>query len=303
MRKALAALILLASACSSPNPEATSRRESPVPRPPTATPEPTPDQGVLQLDRAMEHVRALGTEIGYRQAGTEGDRDAARYIAREVEELGWDVAEQKFALPQGGESSNIIGRPPSFDERAPYLIVGAHRDSLRGPGGNDNATGVALALEIARALDAHPASLPVVLIAFGAEERQPANGSPHHIGSRYFVSLMSETAKRNLVAQVNIDMVGRGEVIFCSHMSVGPTEGTERCARLAKELGIPAQERVTPDWSDNGSFLTNGMNAAWLWTGDDRCCIHSPRDTVDRVRPADVERSGRLALAIVRSYS
>jgi Zn-dependent M28 family amino/carboxypeptidase len=251
----------------------------------------------------MDHVRALGAEIGYRQAGSEGDVKAARYIAEQIEMIGWEVAEQKFALPQGGESSNVIGKPPGFDERAPYLLVGGHRDSLRGPGANDNATGVALALEVARAVAARPAALPVVFIAFGAEERQPANGRPHHVGSRYFVSLMSEQQKRNLAALINLDMVGRGDLITCGHMSVGPTEGTERCVRLAEDLGIPARERVTPDWSDNGAFLTNGMNAAWLWTGDDPCCIHSPRDTLDRVRPEDVERSGRLALALVRSYS
>jgi len=251
----------------------------------------------------MDHVRAVGVEIGNRQAGTDGDRSTSSYVTREIEELGWRAEEQKFALPQGGESSNVIGRPPGFDENAPYLIVGAHRDSLRGPGVNDNATGVALSLEIARAVDARPAALPVMVIAFGAEERQPAGGRPHHIGSTHFVSQMSEQARRNLVALVNIDMVGRGDTIFCSRMSVGPTEGTERCVRLAKELDIAARERVTPDWSDNGSFLKEGMNAAWLWTGDDDCCIHSPRDTIDRVRPADVERSGRLALAIVRSYS
>lgn len=251
----------------------------------------------------MEHVRALGVEIGIRQAGEEGDRSSARYITREIEKLGWRAEEQKFALPQGGESSNIIGRPPGFDENAPYLIVGGHRDSLRGPGANDNATGVALSLEIARAVDARAAALPVMVVAFGAEERQPASGRPHHIGSTHFVSQMTEQARSNLVAVVNIDMVGRGDTITCGRMSVGPTDGTERCVRLAKELGIAARERVTPDWSDNGSFLKNGMNAAWLWTGDDKCCYHSPRDTIDRVRPTDVERSGRLALAIVRSYS
>ncbi len=301
MRKALFALLLLAVACSSPPDEASTR--SATPRLPTATPEPTPDLGLLQLDRAMEHVRALGVEIGNRQAGTDGDRSSARYIRNKIDELGWQSVEQKFPLPQGGESSNVTGRPPGFDESAPFLIVGGHRDSLRGPGVNDNATGVALALEIARAVDARPAPLPVMFVAFGAEEYQPGSDRRHHVGSVHFVSRMSEEARRNLVSVVNIDMVGRGDTIFCSHMSVGPSEGTERCVRLAGELGIAARERVTPDWSDNGSFLTQGMNAAWLWTGDDDCCIHSPRDTIDRVRQADVERSGRLALAIVRSYS
>ena len=68
---------------------ATSRTESPYPDS-DATPAPTPDQGVIQLDRAMEHVRALGVGDGYRQAGTEGDRTAASYITREIEELGRD---------------------------------------------------------------------------------------------------------------------------------------------------------------------------------------------------------------------
>jgi hypothetical protein len=63
------------------------------------------------------------------------------------------------------------------------------------------------------------------------------------------------------------------------------------------------RERETPDWSDNGTFLREGMNATWLWTGEYPCCYHNPKDTIDIVRPGDVDRSGRLALAIVRSYT
>jgi hypothetical protein len=114
---------------------------------------------------------------------------------------------------------------------------------------------------------------------------------------------MSAEARRNLVAMVNVDMVGHGDTIICGRMSTGPREGTERCLRLAKELGIAVRERETPDWSDNGTFLREGMNATWLWTGEYRCCYHNPKDTIDIVRPGDVDRSGRLALAIVRSYT
>jgi hypothetical protein len=114
---------------------------------------------------------------------------------------------------------------------------------------------------------------------------------------------MSADARRNLVAMVNIDMVGHGDTILCGRMSSGPREGTERCLQRGRELGIPVAVKVTPDWSDNGSFLRQGMNAAWLWTGELKCCYHNPRDTIDVVRPADVDRSGRLAMAIVRSYT
>ncbi len=251
----------------------------------------------------MDHVRALAVEIGWREAGSEGDAKAADYIVSRIERLGWNAKEQTFPLPQGGESTNVIGMPPGFDDDEPYLIVGGHRDSIRGPGANDNATGVAAALEIARIVDTDPAPLPVMFVAFGAEERQPARNRPHHIGSIYYVSKMSESARKNLVAFVNLDMIGHGDPIICGRMTVGPTNGTRRCVKFAKELGIPADERVLPNWSDHGSFQAQGMNTAWLWTGEVPCCYHNPRDTIDNVRPGDVERAGRLAMAIVRSYT
>lgn len=268
----------------------------------TPTPEPTPDQGVFFVDRAMEHIRALAVEIGNRWAGTEGDVLGAAYIEGRLEQLGWDVTQQAFPLPQGGESTNVIGTPPGFTTSEPYLIVGAHRDSIGGPGANDNASGVAGVLEIARAVDARPAPLPVMAIAFGAEERQPAPGRPHHVGSIHYVERMDEAARTNLVAMINLDMVGRGAVIFCGRIEVGPTEGTQRCLDHAERLGIDARERVTPDWSDHGTFAKQDMNTAWIWTGELPCCYHNPRDTIDVIRTDDLRRSGELGLALVRSY-
>ena len=312
LRRALPAVLLVVIAACSRERGAT---KTPPPEPtdvatpsasPTPTPVPTPNLSYFRIEHAMEHVRAIGVEIGRREAGTEGDRKAAAYISSEIEELGWTVREQAFPLPegaQGTESSNVIGTPPRFDDSEPYVIVGGHRDSLRGPGANDNATGIAAMLEIARAIRVKAARLPVVLVAFGAEERQFGPGSPHHIGSEFYVSKMSQQARDNLAALVNLDMIGRGDVITCGRMSVGPRDGTDRCLKLGQQLGIAVKERVTPNWSDNGSFLTEGMNAAWLWTGDDPCCYHNLRDTIDRVQPHDLARSGKLALAIVRSYS
>jgi aminopeptidase S len=269
----------------------------------TVASSPTPDPGDFDVSKAMDHVRALAVEIGYRLSGSEGDARAAEYVEGRLAEFGWTIERRAFPLPQGGESWNVIGTPSGFSENSPYLIVGGHYDSRNGPGANDNATGVAATLEIARALLERPASLPVMVIGFGAEERQPVPEVRHHVGSRWFVDHMSVAARRNLVAMVNVDMIGHGSPLLCGRMSTGPRDGTYRCLRIAAELAIPARERVTPDWSDNGSFLRAGMNAAWLWTGDLPCCYHNPRDTIDVVRAQDFERSGRVALAILRSYS
>lgn len=277
-----------------------------VTSPPTAapTPTPTPDPALGRFDvaKAMDHVRALSVEIGQREAGSPGDLHAADYISERFERIGWTAREQTFLLPQGGESSNVIGTPPSFDDTEPYVMVGAHRDSFRGPGANDNASGVAVVLDIARAVDAIAAPLPVMAVAWGAEERQPYKGQPSRVGSRFFVSRMSQAARSNLVVYVNLDVVGHGASITCGRLDVGPRDGTARCVSEAKELGIDAVEKELPDWSDHGPFQQAGLNASWVWTGDVACCYHNPRDTIDNVRPHDLRRSAELALAIVRSY-
>lgn len=307
MRSLRAGIVVLAvaTACSSPTAQGPSPTAPATPSStPTLSPQPTPADG-FSVDAAMQHVRALSVDIGYRLAGTEGDADAAVYIAERLEALGWRAERRPFALPQGGESWNVVGIPPGFDERAPYVLLGGHYDSLNGPGANDNASGIGVMLELARVVDERPADLPVLFVAFGAEERQPTpdRPQPHHVGSRHYVSQMSADARRNLAVMVNVDMVGHGDTILCGRMSSGPRDGTERCLGRGADLGIAVRERVTPDWSDNGSFLSEGMNAAWLWTGELKCCYHNPRDTIDVVRAADVERAGRLALAIVRSYT
>jgi hypothetical protein len=305
MRRTLVLLVLVVSfACG--NDAADEAAESPAPTAPatpTPTPRPTADLGKLDIAKVMDHVRALAVDIGFREAGTPGDKEAQAYIAERIERIGWTATQQRFPLPQGGSSTNVIGTPPGFTDSEPYLIVGGHYDSLRGPGANDNATGVGIALDIARSLDVRPAAYPVMFVAFGAEERQPAPDRPHHIGSVFFVSKMSEAARKNLISFVNLDMVGHGTRIACGRLAVGPREGTQRCLDQGKKLGFDVYERVTPDWSDHGSFAKKGLNTSWLWTGDLPCCYHNPRDTIEVVRKDDVRRSGILGLQIIRSYT
>ncbi len=252
----------------------------------------------------MADDRALSVEIGRRDAGLPGAARAADYIATEIAKLGWRVERRPFPLPQGGASWNVVGLPPGFSEQRPYLLLGGHYDTRNGPGANDNGTGIAIALELMRELALRPAPLPVAFVAFGAEEVQPVPGTGHHhIGSRYYVAHMSADARRNLVAFVNLDMVGVGPAVLCMRTTDAPREGTLRCVRKGVEIGVPTREVVTPDWSDNGSFLRVGMNAAALWTGEQTCCNHTPQDTIEKVQPDAVQRVGKLALAILRSYS
>lgn len=95
------------------------------------------------------------------------------FIAREFRAAGGRVTEQTF-VARRREYRNVIA---SFgpDDDSPLLIIGAHYDvfSPRGnmlPGADDNASGTAALLELARLLGRQPPSHPVMLVAYANEE-------------------------------------------------------------------------------------------------------------------------------------
>ena len=103
----------------------------------------------------------------------------------------------------------MVATPADFDPGAPYLVVGAHLDTIAvAPGAEDNASGIAVLLETARR--ARAVELPqVVFVAFGGEEpRGP--GDLHHFGSKHYVAGLGVAERRHLRGMVALDRVGVG---------------------------------------------------------------------------------------------
>ncbi|MGH2677650.1 MAG: M28 family peptidase, partial [Actinomycetota bacterium] len=140
MRRTILILMAIAAVASLP------------PAPPSAASgDPILALGPFSSDEAFVHVRRLAGRIGPRPAGSTAYRRAVRYVEGEFTGLGYDTRLQRFPLPQGGRSWNVIATSPS--STAVRLLIGAHLDTVAGsPGGNDNASGVAVLLEIARSL-------------------------------------------------------------------------------------------------------------------------------------------------------
>jgi Zn-dependent M28 family amino/carboxypeptidase len=121
--------------------------------------------------RLRRHVQALAGEIGERHVGRPKALHAAEsFIAGELASLGYEVSRQSY-LAQGVESSNLEVTVQGASRATEIVLVGAHYDTVPGsPGADDNASGVAGVIEIARALrDAQPART-VKLVAFVNEE-------------------------------------------------------------------------------------------------------------------------------------
>ena len=149
------------------------------------------------------HLRALTVEIGPRTVHDGSLAAAARYIRAAFEDAGLEVAEQAYGY-RGGEVANLIAAPPGRGAEPAYYVVGAHYDTVRGsPGADDNASAVAVMLELARRLPA--AAPPLRLVAFTLEEA-PAYMTRNQ-GSRAYLRALKERGEGVLGAAV-LEMVG-----------------------------------------------------------------------------------------------
>ncbi len=112
---------------------------------------------------------------------------AADRIVSEFKALGYVVEEDPFIF-NGRPYRNIIATKEGISKRENWVLVGAHYDAVAGsPGADDNASGVAVMLAVARALGPRPG---IKFVAFTLEEPQP-NSVEFLIGSKHFVKKMS----------------------------------------------------------------------------------------------------------------
>lgn len=251
----------------------------------------------------MAHVEHLAGRIGPRLATGAAFRRAASYVESELAAAGYDVTRQEFAVPGGdswgvpvdpGRSLNVVGTPPDFDPGRAYRLVGAHLDTIAvAPGAEDNASGVSVLLELARVLDTEQ----VVLVAFGAEEPVGA-GDLHHFGSKHYVAEMTRPERRNLDAMVSLDRVGVGDAVPLAGFTATTTWARDGLARVARRERIPVSLGVNTT-SDHESFVVAGLPAARVG-GADYDAYHSEADLPSVVRPAQLDRVGRLLSAWLR---
>lgn len=184
-------------------------------------------------------ANALRTDIAYlasdklegRRTGTPGNDSAAAFIARRFAALGLVPLEPEYLqhfvarpIPMHGAAAEVLptenvvamlpGRDPSL--RGEYVVVGAHfdhlgrstegaldpekRDAVR-RGADDNASGTAAVLELARLFVVSPTRRSLVFITFTGEELGL-------LGSEYYVE-HSPLPLDSAVAMINFDMVGR----------------------------------------------------------------------------------------------
>lgn len=168
-----------------------------------------PFRGTTRADaRALrEHVVFLTTAAAPRGAAYEENLDtAATYIEQFFRRSGARVAVQEF-IARKRSYRNVIAR--FGPEDGSVMIVGAHYDAFSDtghlPGADDNASGTAGLLELARLLGRSPPSSPVMLVAYSTEE-PPFFGSEQMGSAIHAASLARERAV--VAGMICLEMIG-----------------------------------------------------------------------------------------------
>ena len=259
----------------------------------------------IDSDRLMATVAALSDpKLEGRAAGSPGGVAARRYVLERMQAIGLQPVAGSHVFPFAftrmtmkgrveGEGANVVGMCVGTDPKLPVFVVSAHYDHLGVrdgeiyPGADDNASGVAVMLEVAAYCVEQPFRRSMVFAAFDAEE-----GGLH--GAKAFLAA-PVVPRQRIALNVNLDMVSRSDKreIFIAGTYHTPSlrPPLEEVARRAPITVLFGHDKPVAigggvdDWttqSDHGVF--HEAKIPFVYFGvEDHADYHKPTDTVARI--------------------
>ena len=280
----------------------------------------------ILTDTLRAHVQELAGRIGERNGSRpEALAEAGAYIRHTLSAYGYEVAShpyQALALPFENLEARLAG---SGGPAAGTLVVGAHYDTAAGtPGADDNASGTAGLLEVARLLRGSCPRRNIAFVAFATEE-------PPYFGTELMGSLcyakQLHSRSEPVIGMVCLEMIGffsalRGvqryplflKLFFPDRADfiglVGNLRSRAFLARikdgLKRHLTIPLVHASLPafvpgvDFSDHRSFWAQGIPAVMIT--DTAFCrnanYHQPTDTAETL---DYDSMGGIVAALAKT--
>ena len=309
------------------------------------TPLPPSDEAMRQIldqvesDRLMSHIRSLQDVrtrhiLSTQSSATHGIGAARKYIKDQLEifrsasggklypfELSFEAYFSQDEQPT--RQYNIVGAISGTEVNAGTIIVGAHYDSIGtprdsdtvfAPGANDNGSGVAAVLEMARIMSASQYKATVMFVFFSAEEfvRQ---------GSISFARWIQES-DIGLIGMINLDtignvhdFIGNREAGYLRVYSAGPND-ISNSRRLAREtnflghnfnldMGLRVMDSIDRDnrYGDHESFSVLGYPAIRFINAFEEKRNADPTDTIEFIEPDYLRRSTQATLAVVTALA
>ncbi|MFC3030941.1 M28 family peptidase [Pseudoalteromonas fenneropenaei] len=288
----------------------------------------------LDIERMMADVTWLAaSEREGRGIGTQGGLAARQWIAEQFQAIGLvpagsDGYLQPFSVPEHNNwsrllrgrnvkiagiegAANVLGMLPGTQAGLNPIVITAHYDHLGSKdgkifhGADDNASGVATMLALARYFQQQPLRHPLLFVALDAEERG--------LQGAYALFRESFLDPKQLAFNVNVDMLSRdtNKLLYAVGTYQQPwlKPVLAEIQKVSQAKLLLAHDRPwyvagrTEDWSlssDHGAFNQHGVPFIYFGVADHED-YHSPRDTADKVDVAFYHQVSETVLSFIET--
>jgi hypothetical protein len=283
---------------------------------PAIAPARMPHSDEIDAAGLLDDLRVLAADdMEGRKFGTPGGARARAFVVKRFKTAGLEPLGESFEFPIAARTpaeelrgANLVGviRGTVLPEQ--YLVLSAHYDhvGIRAGqiynGADDNASGTAALLTIARYLKAHPPRVSVLVVAFDGEEAGL-------VGSRQFVKALP--VPRDAVRlDLNMDMLGRDDrdTLFVTGTARQPRlravmERVAASAPLHLRLGHDGGDSGE-DWtkdSDHYAFIEAGLDALYFGV-EDYAQLHRPTDDFETITYGFYVKAVETVIAALEAF-
>ncbi len=195
------------------------------------------------------------------------------------------------AAPTEGYSGNVIAELRNDIDDDQVVIIGAHYDTTPyTQGANDNGSGVAAVMVLTEELSDDELPFDLRFILFGSEETG-LHGSQHYVWS------LNDEEEERIVAMINIDVVGAGDIVI-----FGQGKMDYRARDAARTAGVelkPTPHEAGMYASDHTPFIQAGhQDVMWIFA-DDLAYINSTLDTVEHIESQPMGEAVAVVLGVI----
>jgi hypothetical protein len=265
--------------------------------------------GMVNTDTVIANIQHL-QDYGTRNCKKPQAIQAQNWIKGHFENYGLSVEIQDFPMGGSNSSDNVIGTLTGKVDSDEYVIIGGHYDSYTGgtqePGADDNASGTAGVMEVAKILSQYEFEKSIIFCAFSAEEYGM-------IGSEAYAS-RAEQQGMNILGYINLDMIGYnepGELIHTDMIAPASAQELSDFYKAVSAIYVPdffIYDAVTiPGGSDHISFNNHGYMGIFPCEEDMTYSpfIHTANDLIGPSvnSPAKAQKFIQAALATVVSLA
>lgn len=225
-------------------------------------------------------------DLGIKELNDAALDNTKNWIIQKYQDWGYtDIVEDDFNVFGNNTMTNIIVTKTGTVYPDTYVIIDGHYDTKDGPGANDNGSGTAILLELARLIKDIPTEYSIKFIHFSGEEIGLE-------GSEHYVENVAIPTNMDIKVVFNIDQVGgtggmNNNTIICERDQSPPNTNNAQSAVMTDELATCTQLYSTLQTeisfafgSDYVPFMQNGYVVTGFYEKNASPYTHSIQDSI-----------------------